>query len=251
MFLNFILIMLIKNLMANRLILLRHGESLWNKENIYTGWYDIGLTEKGYHQCNLIADKLIEKKFIPNVIYTSEQKRALETSKNIKKYLKQKTEIKLPIIPKWRLNERHYGSVTGLNKSLLKKTYNEKEVNKWINTYYGLPPNLKKNHISDYVLSEIPNYSSGDYGKSLSFGESLQMVSRRMIPYYNSIILNSIKVGDNVLIVSHSNTLKVLIRYLEDINKDDINSIKVNNLEPIVYDFDKNLHPIRNLDFFN
>lgn len=251
MFLNFILLMIIKNLMKNRLILLRHGESLWNKENIYTGWYDIGLTEKGYNQCNLIADKLIEKKFIPNVIYTSEQKRALETSKNIKRNLKEKTQIKLPIIPKWRLNERHYGHVTGLNKSLLKKTYSEKEVNNWVNTYYGQPPNLKKNHISDYVLNEIPNYSSGNYGKSLSFGESLQMVSRRMIPYYNSIILNSIKIGDNVLIVSHSNTLKVLIRYLEDISKDDIHSIKVNNLEPIVYDFDKHLHPIRNLDFFN
>lgn len=220
-----------------RLILIRHAESIWNKENIYAGWFNTDLTKNGCQQTKSFANDLISKNVIPDAIYTSNQLRAINTGKIISNQLNQVLNTNLSIISNWQLNERHYGLLTGLNKNLLKDTFGKETVHQWINTYYGIPPKVKLNNISEYVMENIPNYESGNYGNNIYFGESLSMVNDRVIPYYNSTIKKSFNNYQTILIVSHSNTIRVLVRHIENIDKDKIRSITINNLEPIIYIF--------------
>jgi 2,3-bisphosphoglycerate-dependent phosphoglycerate mutase len=233
-----------KNLKSNKLILLRHAESLWNKENIYTGWYNIQLTEKGIKQSENLSHLILSNKLIPDIIYTSEQLRANETTDIIKNNIKALKNIDVPVEKTWRLNEKHYGQITGLNKTFLKKTYGNYIVKQWTNTYEGRAPILQRDNIGKYILKNIPPYSADLYlNKIHPFGESYEQVHRRMIPYFNNVIMKSIRNDKNVMIISHSNTLKVLIKYLENINKENIHSIEVDNATPIIYEYTENLQP--------
>ena len=229
----------------NRLIILRHAESIWNRENIYTGWYNVGLTPLGIQKTEFISNTLFNKNIFPDIIYTSSQLRAIQTANIIQEHLIKKYNHEIPIISDWRLNERHYGLLTGLNKTILKKTYSKNTVHSWVSSYYGNPPVIKLNDLSRYIMTEIPNYNSGIYGSKIHNGESLEMVSNRVVPYYNKNIISKIKDGNTVMLVSHSNTIRVLVRYLEKIDINRIRDIKVKNVDPITYRFNENFTPER------
>ena len=236
---------MIKNI-NNRLILLRHAESLWNKENLYTGWYNIGLTESGRKKTKDMVTVLIKKNLIPNMIYTSAQLRAIQTADIIhNELIKKNVNHNIPIISNWHLNERHYGLLTGLNKTILKNTYTKETVHSWVNSYYGNPPIIKLNDLSTHILERIPNFNSGIYGNEIREGESLELVYNRVVPYFNKNIMSKIKDGNTIMIVSHSNTIRVLIKYLENIDIDHIRDIKVKNIDPITYKFNENFTPER------
>lgn len=219
----------------SKLILLRHGQSVWNKEAICTGWFNIGLHSNGKKESIDLKNFFKNFNLIPNVIYTSDQKRALETRDHI--FDCKDSEFLhswFKFYNSWRLNERHYGDFTGENKYMIKQKYN------WNNDFCSRPVDMHKNYKNDFFLKDIPSYSSGQYGKSVIKGESLEMVHNRLVPYFNNHILHSLNHNKVVLIISHKNTLKVLINYLENNGKkQNINHIKIHNSSPIVYEFDK------------
>jgi 2,3-bisphosphoglycerate-dependent phosphoglycerate mutase len=206
-----------------KIILVRHGISKWNYKNLYTGWYDSDLMNEGLKNSFKVGELLNEYKVSPNIIFTSQQRRAIDTSLAIKSKLKKKN---IKVVKNWKLNERHYGNLTGLNK--LDPNYRVKL------KYFEKPPLIYRSK-DDIILNSIPNYGSGDYANYVKEGESLEMVSNRLIPYFYDVIIKS---NTNLLIVSHKNALKTLIRNLEGIPYKNINDIEVHNSLPIIYDYD-------------
>ena len=220
-----IILLMISCSKSFKIILVRHGISKWNYKNLYTGWYNSDITNEGLRNSLKVGELLNEYNISPNIIFTSQQSRAIDTCQAIKSKLTQKN---IRIIKNWKLNERHYGNLTGLNK--LDPKYRVKL------KYFEKPPLIKRSN-DDIILNNIPDYGSGDYANYVKEGESLEMVSNRLIPYFYDVIIKS---STNLLIVAHKNTLKTLIRNLEDIPYENINDIEVNNSTPIIYDYDKN-----------
>ena len=202
-----------------KLILLRHGESKWNAANLYTGWYDIDLTQKGLIKSGDVGEILNKLDLSPKIIFTSEQKRAINTSMVVRNTLK---ESNIPIITNWRLNERHYGLLTGLNKL----NYPFKS------HFYEMPPEVERENC-DTILKNIPSYTSKSYFAQINKGESLYQVHKRLIPYFYQHIL---PFKQDIMIVSHKNTLETLIKHIEKIEDKDNNRIDIVNSSPIIYD---------------
>lgn len=204
---------------AFKLILIRHGISKWNAANVYTGWYDIGLTQIGLQKSADLGIILNTLNLTPKMIFTSQQKRAIDTSIAIRGSLVQPN---IPMIKHWRLNERHYGMLTGLDKTKYP----------FESTFYEMPPQIQRNK-NDPLLSNIPDYSSGDYFSKISYGESLHNVHKRLIPYFYHTILPH---KEDMIIVSHKNTLKTLVKHIENIDNNHDKYIDIDNSLPIIYD---------------
>lgn len=202
-----------------KLILVRHGISKWNAQNVYTGWYNIGLTDKGIEKSSYLGSYLNQMGYHPEIIYTSKQIRAIHTSKVIREKLPNKN---IPIISNWRLNERHYGMLTGLDKNKYP----------FASTYYEMPPKIKRG-FNDPILKMIPSYSANEYLNNIKYGESLYDVHKRLMPYFYNTILPFNK---DMLIVSHKNTLKTLVKHIEQISDEDDETIDIDNSSPIIYD---------------
>lgn len=191
-----------------QLCLLRHGESLWNKENRFTGWVDVPLTDFGREQAEK-AGQLIKKEGIQfNVAYTSVLDRAIETLEIVMKGIKQK----IPVIKDAALNERMYGDLQGLNKADTANKYGEEQVHIWRRSYDIKPPN----------------------------GESLQDTQKRTIPFFMNCIMTDIKVGKNVLVVAHGNSLRSIVMYLDNLSKEQVLSLELPTGLPIIYSIDSN-----------
>tara|TARA_Y100000816_G_C26002068_1_gene523636 strand:- start:280 stop:969 length:690 start_codon:yes stop_codon:yes gene_type:complete len=202
-----------------KLILIRHGISKWNAANVYTGWYDIGLTQTGLQKSADLGIILNTLNLTPKIIFTSEQKRAIDTSIAIRGSLMQPN---IPMIKHWRLNERHYGMLTGLDKT--KYPFESK--------FYEMPPKIQRNK-NDPILTNIPDYLSGEYFSKISNGESLYDIDKRLIPYFYHTIL---PFKEDMIIVSHNNTLKTLIKHIENKNDKQDDCIDIDNSLPIIYD---------------
>ena len=202
-----------------KLILIRHGISKWNAANVYTGWYNIGLTQTGLQKSADLGIILNTLNLTPKMIFTSEQKRAIDTSIAIRGSLMQPN---IPMIKHWRLNERHYGMLTGLDKT--EYPFESK--------FYEMPPKIQRNK-NDPILTNIPDYLSGEYFSKISNGESLYDVDKRLIPYFYQTIL---PFKEDMIIVSHNNTLKTLIKHIEKKNDKQDDCIDIDNSLPIIYD---------------
>jgi 2,3-bisphosphoglycerate-dependent phosphoglycerate mutase len=210
-----------------KLILIRHGQSQWNLENRFTGWWDVDVTEKA-------AGELMKAKGIaPNTCFTSVQSRAIKT---LNLALEAMGRLWLPVTKDWRLNERHYGGLTGLDKAETAAKHGDEQVHIWRRSFDIPPPPLDA--ASPYDLSKDPRYA----GIPIPNTESLKDTIARVLPYYESAIVPELEADKTVLISAHGNSLRALVKHLSGISDEDITGLEIPTGQPIVYELDDALN---------
>ena len=222
-----------------QLVLIRHGESTWNLENRFTGWTDVGLTPKGEIEAHTGGKALKEAGFTFDLAYTSVLKRAIKTLWIVMEEMGLEW---IPVTNAWQLNERHYGSLQGLNKAEMAAKFGEDQVKIWRRSYDVPPPPLELD--DPRHPRHDPRYA-GMSAKDLPRCECLKDTVNRMLPYWHSTIEPVVKSGKKVLIVAHGNSLRALVKYLDNISDDAIVSLNIPTGIPLVYDLDADLKPIR------
>lgn len=215
-----------------KLVLLRHGESVWNKENLFTGWTDVELSEKGKNEAREAGITLRENGYDFDVCYTSYLKRAVHT---LDFALEEMDRVWLPVNKSWKLNERHYGALQGMNKAETAAKYGEEQVKIWRRSYDIAPPLLEKTDKRNPALQE--QYRNEDK-KLLPLGESLKDTIARVIPYYEEHVLKDMKSGKRVLLTAHGNSIRALVQYFENLSRDEILNVNIPTGIPLVYEFD-------------
>ncbi len=221
-----------------KLVLVRHGESIWNLENKFTGWTDVGLSEKGIQEAIEAGKVLKEKGYTFDIAYTSVLKRANDTLN----YILKEMNLNIPIYYSYKLNERHYGALQGLNKDETRKKYGEEQVKLWRRSVATRPPALT---IDD------PRYPGNDpkykdlKKDELPLTENLTDTINRVISYWNSDIKNNLLKGQKIIIVAHGNSLRGLIKYLDNLSDEEIMNLEIETGNPICYELDDNLKPIK------
>ena len=222
-----------------KLVLLRHGQSTWNKENKFTGWTDVDLSDQGRIEAGEAGDVLKSEGYTFDVAYTSVLKRAIRT---LWIALDKLDLMWIPIYRSWRLNERHYGSLQGLNKSETAEKYGEEQVLVWRRSYNICPPKLEKSD-ERYPGNESRYKDLNEV--ELPVTESLETTVERFVPYWLSTIVPEIKAGKKVLIAAHGNSLRALVKHLDDIPEDEIVKLNIPTGIPLVYELDDDLKPIK------
>ena len=222
-----------------QLVLIRHGESAWNLENRFTGWADVDLTPKGTEQALAAGENLLKAGYEFDVAYTSVLKRAIRTLWLLQDAM---DLMWLPVIHSWRLNERHYGALTGLNKAETAQQYGDAQVHIWRRSYDVRPPLLEKD--DERNPKNDPRYAKLS-NADIPQGECLKDNVERVLPLWNESIAPALKAGKRVLIVAHGNSIRSLIKYLDQVSDEDIMEINVPNGIPLVYELDDNLKPIQ------
>ncbi|GBD89781.1 2,3-bisphosphoglycerate-dependent phosphoglycerate mutase [bacterium BMS3Abin04] len=223
----------------HKLVLLRHGESEWNKLNLFTGWTDVDLTEKGREEALESGKLLKDGNYKFDIAYTSVLKRAIRTLNIV---LDEMDIMWLPVFKNWRLNERHYGALQGLNKAETAKKYGDEQVMLWRRSYDVPPPALEEN--DERYPGKDPRYASLKK-EEIPLTESLKLTVDRFIPYWLDTIVPSIKEGKQVLIVAHGNSLRALVKYLDDMSEEAIVKLNIPTGVPLVYELDEDLKPIK------
>jgi 2,3-bisphosphoglycerate-dependent phosphoglycerate mutase len=222
-----------------KLVLLRHGESEWNQENRFTGWTDVDLSEKGMQEAKKAGQLMKEAGLDFDIAYTSVLKRAIRT-------LNLATDVMdllwIPVIKSWRLNERHYGALQGLNKAETAAKYGDEQVHVWRRSYDIQPPALTKE--DERFPGHDRRYSDMDK-KDLPLTECLKDTVVRFLPFWHETIAPSILAGQRVLIAAHGNSLRALVKYLDNIPDDEIAELNIPTGVPLVYELDKDLKPIK------
>ena len=222
-----------------KLVLVRHGQSMWNLENRFTGWTDVELSEQGIKEAKEAGKVLKEKGFNFDVAYTSVLKRANDTLKYI---LEELGEENIPVKKSWRLNERHYGALQGLNKDETKEKYGAEQVLLWRRSTDVRPPALSKDDErypgNDSKYSELKE-------EELPTTENLIDTIERVMVYWNSNIVKDLKAGKKVIIAAHGNSLRGLIKYLDNMTDEGVIKLELQTGNPICYELDDNLKPIR------
>ncbi|MEO7066110.1 MAG: 2,3-diphosphoglycerate-dependent phosphoglycerate mutase [Rhodanobacter sp.] len=222
----------------HKLVLIRHGQSQWNLDNRFSGWADVDLTAQGVVEATAAGQLLLESGYAFDVAHTSVLKRAVRTLWGVQDAM---DEMWLPVVTDWRLNERHYGALTGLNKAETAAKYGADQVKVWRRSYATPPPPMERD-ANDSVRdpryarlkpSEIPNT------------ECLKDTVARVLPYWYDLLAPAIRDGQRVLVVAHGNSLRALIKYLDGISDEAIVELNIPNGVPIVYEFDDNLKPLR------
>lgn len=222
-----------------KVVFLRHGESLWNKENRFTGWTDVDLTEQGISEAHYAAELLRKANFTFDEGFTSLLKRSIRT---IWIVLDDLDLMWIPVFKSWRLNERHYGALQGLNKAEVTKKYGEELVMKWRRSYDFPPPPLERddprNPEFDPRYKDVPK-------EEIPLAESLKDTVKRTVPYWEQVIVPAVKEGKSVLISAHGNSLRALVKYLDNISDDEIPSLNIPTGIPFVYELNENMKPLR------
>lgn len=226
---------------ATRLVLLRHGQSQWNFENRFTGWFDVSLTEKGVAEATRAGELLSAAGIRPDVVHTSLQTRAIATA-NLA--LATSDRLWIPVRRSWRLNERHYGALTGLNKEETVALHGTEQVHLWRRSYSTAPPDMPSNH--PYNPNDDTRYASVP-NTLLPRSECLADVFRRLIPYWEGPLSEDLRHLETVLVAAHGNSLRALVKHLETIPDDEISDLEIPTGAPLVYDLDINLKPAESL----
>jgi 2,3-bisphosphoglycerate-dependent phosphoglycerate mutase len=216
------------------LILVRHGQSQWNLENRFTGWWDVNLTDKGVEEARAAGTLLAQKGLLPTRAFTSLQTRAIRT---LHLALEECGRLWIPETKDWRLNERHYGGLTGLDKAQTAAKHGDEQVKIWRRSFDIPPPPLKAG--GEFDLASDARYA----GIAVPATESLKDTIARVLPYYESDILPVLKVGETVIISAHGNSLRALVKHLSNISDADITELEIPTGQPIVYDFDAAMQP--------
>ena len=215
-----------------KLVLVRHGESEWNKLNLFTGWTDVDLSEKGHEEAKAAGRLLKAEGYDFDVCYTSYLKRAIHTLNHI---LDEMDRVWLPVTKTWKLNERHYGALQGLNKSETAEKYGEEQVKIWRRSYDVKPPKLEVSDERNPANQAI--YASVD-PKELPLTESLETTIERVVPYFEDVIKKDMKAGKRVIIAAHGNSLRALVKYFDNMSKEEILGVNIPTGVPLVYVFD-------------
>ena len=223
-----------------KVVLLRHGESTWNKENRFTGWVDVGLSEKGMKEAAEAGRTLKKEGYVFDVAYTSVLKRAIKT---LWLALEEMDLMYLPVVNNWRLNERHYGALQGLNKAEMAEKHGMEKVQIWRRSYDVPPPALKRN--DPMFPGKDPRYADLK-PEELPLTECLKDTVARFLPYWHKTIAPVVKEGKRVLIAAHGNSLRALVKYLDNIPDDVIPGLNIPTGIPLVYELKDDLTPIRN-----
>ena len=211
-----------------KLVLLRHGQSTWNKENRFTGWTDVPLTKQGAEEARKAGRILKENDFVFDAVFTSVLKRAIDTTNIVVEEMKLK---KIPIYKSWRLNERHYGALQGLNKAEMAEKYGEEQVLRWRRSYDIRPPALDK--------------KDKRWSKDDPKTESLKDTVKRVAPYWKEKIFPLLKKGKRILVSASGNSLRALVKYIDKVPDNEIVNLNIPTGIPLVYEFDDNLKPIK------
>lgn len=222
-----------------KVVLLRHGESIWNKENRFTGWTDVDLSEKGKEEAKKAGEVLKAEGYTFDIAYTSVLKRAIRTLWIV---LDEMDLMWIPVIRHWRLNERHYGALQGLNKAETAKQYGEEQVKIWRRSYDIQPPALEKS--DPRYPGHDPRYKELSESE-LPLTECLKDTVARFVPYWEGTIAPMVKTGKRVLITAHGNSLRALVKYLDNIPDNEIVELNIPTGIPLVYELDENLKPIK------
>ena len=223
-----------------KLVLLRHGESTWNKENKFTGWTDVDLSEKGLTEAKKAGEVLKKEGYTFDIAFTSVLKRAIRT---LWMTLDGMDLMWIPVRRSWRLNERHYGALQGLNKAETAAKYGDDQVLIWRRSYDTPPPALEET--DERYPGKDPRYA--DLTKDeLPLAECLKDTVERFLPYWHEEIAPVVKSGKKVIIAAHGNSLRALVKYLDDISDEDILKLNIPTGLPLVYELDENLKPIKN-----
>jgi len=221
-----------------KLVLLRHGESIWNRENRFTGWTDVDLSEKGIEEAKKAGRLLKEKGFIFDVAFTSVLKRAIRTLWLVQDEM---DLMWIPVRNSWRLNERHYGALQGLNKSEMAAKYGEEQVRIWRRSYDVMPQPLERSD-SRYPGND-PRYA-GLPESDIPLAESLKSTVARFLPYWQEAIAPEIRSGKRVMIAAHGNSLRALVKYLDNVPDNEIVGMNIPTGIPLVYELDEALKPV-------
>jgi 2,3-bisphosphoglycerate-dependent phosphoglycerate mutase len=216
------------------LVLIRHGQSTWNLENRFTGWWDVDLTPKGVEEARLAGELMAARGFDFDLCFTSLQTRAIRT---LHLALEPMARLWLPVEKHWRLNERHYGGLTGLNKAETAAKHGEEQVRIWRRSFDTPPPEMPAG--SPYDLSADRRYA----GIQVPSTESLKDTIARVLPYWEERIVPELRGGRRVLISAHGNSLRALVKHLSDIPDDEITGLEIPTGKPIVYELDEALRP--------
>ena len=223
----------------HRVVLLRHGESLWNRENRFTGWTDIGLTERGIEEAEEAGRLLREEGYSFDVAYTSVLSRAIKTLWVV---LEAMDLMWIPEHKSWRLNERHYGALQGLDKAETAALHGEAQVQVWRRSYSVPPPPLEPS--DERVPARDPRYRDLKPAE-LPLTESLEDTVARFIPYWNGTIAPAIRAGKRVLIAAHGNSLRALVQHLDQMSEEDVIDLNIPTGIPLVYELEDDLKPTR------
>ena len=223
----------------HRVVLLRHGESLWNFENRFTGWIDVDLSKKGIAE-SIEAGRILKRAdFVFDIAFTSVLRRAIRTLWIV---LDEMDLMWIPVTTSWRLNERHYGALQGLNKAELAEKYGDKQVHTWRRGYDIRPPALEKT--DERYPGNDPRYKDLDK-KDLPLTESLKDTLERFLPCWHNDLAPKIKTGNKVIVAAHGNSLRALIKYLDNVPDDEIVELNIPTGIPLVYELDEKLKPIK------
>lgn len=225
--------------MSYKIVLLRHGESIWNKENRFTGWTDVDLSEQGIQEARNAGKQLKSEGFVFDMAFTSVLKRAIRT---LWISLDELDLMWIPVERSWRLNERHYGALQGLNKAETAAKFGEEQVHVWRRSYDIQPPKLEKNDPRYPGID--PRYKNLKESE-LPLTECLKDTVARFVPYWEKRIAPTVKEGQRVIIAAHGNSLRALVKYLDNIPDEEIVGLNIPTGTPLVYELDDNLKPIK------
>jgi 2,3-bisphosphoglycerate-dependent phosphoglycerate mutase len=223
----------------HKLVLLRHGESVWNKENLFTGWTDVGLSEKGIQEAHEAGKTLLREGYTFDVAYTSVLKRAIQTLWIV---MEEMDLMWIPVFRSWRLNERHYGALQGLNKAQTAEKYGAEQVKIWRRSYDTPPPAL---------TPEDDRYPGKDLRyenlrrKDIPLTECLKDTVARTLPYWHDTIAPALRAEERILIAAHGNSLRGLVKYLDDVSEQEIVALNIPTGIPLVYELDDDLKPLQ------
>src|SRR5215469_10169163 len=225
--------------------MIRHGESEWNRENRFTGWTDVDLSDRGRDEARKAGKLLREQGFAFDLAFTSVLKRAIKTLGIV---LDEMDQLWIDTLKSWRLNERHYGALQGLNKAETAEKYGEEQVHIWRRSYQVPPPLLSD---GDPRLSSADPRYRGLHPDRIPRGESLEMTIERALPYWYETIKPSLTAGRQPLLVAHGNSMRALIKHIDGISDTDIVSLEIPTGVPLVYEFDDDLMPLRHYALFD
>ncbi|EAG9486607.1 2,3-diphosphoglycerate-dependent phosphoglycerate mutase [Listeria monocytogenes] len=221
-----------------KLVLIRHGQSEWNKLNLFTGWHDVDLSQEGAVEAMTAGKRIKEAGLEFDVAFTSVLTRAIKTLNYV---LEESDQMWVPVHKSWRLNERHYGALQGLNKQETAEKYGADQVQKWRRSYDTLPPLLEEN--DERQAKNDRRYQLLDT-HAIPSGENLKVTLERVIPYWMDTIAPEIKEGRRVVIAAHGNSLRALVKFLEGISDDEIMDLEIPTGVPLVYELNDDLKPV-------
>ncbi|MDO4594446.1 MAG: 2,3-diphosphoglycerate-dependent phosphoglycerate mutase [Tissierellia bacterium] len=222
--------------MTRKLVFVRHGQSQWNLANQFTGWVDVDLSEKGINEAIEAGEKIKKAKIEFDVAYTSVLKRAIKTMNYVLEYSDQ---LWVPVYKSWRLNERHYGALQGLNKKETAEKYGDEQVHIWRRSYDTLPPLVDDNVHKEQTAQRRYKLLPSDL---VPRGENLKVTLERCLPYYEDHIAKDLLEGKTVLVAAHGNSLRAMAKHLEKISDEDIMDLEIPTGKPLVYELDDNLN---------